>query len=136
MQDILHRGALIAIGIGAMLGASPGHAAEIVFVASPGIRLGQVLHIDAPSMAGQAMPGERTPARNTQSLVLNCEKIEQAQRGLQDALRNGPRYTPILPVLPGTGLSGSTPSADALYQIARNEENVNGLSKRFGCLAR
>lgn len=72
-----------------------------------------------------------------QTLVLNCEKIEQAQRSLDEAVRKGAELIPAAPPLAGKELEGSavasTASGAEVYHIAQNQRRMNALAQKFGC---
>ncbi len=134
MHKILHCGVLIAIEITLSLNSGVLRAGDIAISVAPPVYAGRNLAFD-PIVLPQLEPsGARATSKSYQSLLLNCNKVDQARQSLSEAQRNGARQ---IPVAPGFGSSSvNAPSQDALYHIARNQERFNVLSQRFHCLAR
>ncbi len=89
---------------------------------------------DLPFVASPSQfsaPGETVSYR---TLVLNCVKVNQAQRSLEMARRHGARLTPLFPgyeIIPT-----EPPSPEAVYHIEKNQERFNALSRRMQCASR
>ena len=73
-------------------------------------------------------------APNRQNLLLDCGKIEQAQRGLNDARRKGARILPAAPA--HDAAANGLPTRDELYHITRNQERFAALGQQFRCGSR
>ena len=101
------------------------------------MRMGDKLLIDSSDVSRLAPVKTHGESKARQSLLLNCEKIDQAQRGLFDAERSGAQFTPLAPD-PGLKLirPGVPPSVDARYHINRNQERFSALAQRFQCKTR
>ena len=101
------------------------------------VQMGDKLMIDLSDLSRLAPPSTRGESMASQSLLLNCEKIDQARRGLKEAERNGAQLTPLAPD-PGLKLirPGVPPSVDARYHINRNQERFSALAQRFQCKSR
>ena len=77
-----------------------------------------------------------TEARQ-QTLVLNCEKIEQAQRSLDEALKKGAVSMPVAAAISGKALDGAIATAPAsgaeVYHITQNQRRMDALAQKFNC---
>ena len=118
----------------------PGNASvdsNIVVRAPFVVRIDDKLKIDLSDFLRLAPLNTRGASMASQSLLLNCEKISQAQRSLAEAERNGAQFTPLSPD-PGSLLirSGVQPSVDARYHINRNRDRFSALAQRFQCKPR
>ena len=77
------------------------------------------------------------PARSARSrfetLVLDCEKITQAQRNLEEALGHGAQS---MPLAPGKNASGPPASGAEIYHITQNQQRITALARKFNCARR
>ena len=101
------------------------------------VRMDDKVKIDLSDLSRLAPVNVRGASMANQSLLLNCERIGQAQRGLGDAERNGAQFTPLAPD-PGSLLIrlDVPPSVDARYHINRNQDRFSALAQRFQCKPR
>ena len=101
------------------------------------VTMGDKLTIDLSELSRIAPLNKRGESMASQSLLLNCEKIGQAQRSLAEAERNSAQFTPLAPD-PGSSMSksGVSPPVDARYHINRNQERFSALAQRFQCKTR
>lgn len=101
------------------------------------VRIDDKLKIDLSDFSRLAPLNTRGASMASQSLLLNCEKIGQARRGLNEAERNGAQFTPLSPD-PGSLLirPGVPPSVDARYHVTQNQDRFSALAQRFQCKSR
>ena len=101
------------------------------------VRMDDKLKIDLSDLSRLAPLNTRGASTASQSLLLDCEKIRQGQRGLAEAERNGAHFTPLTPD-PGSLLIRPRvlPSVDARYHINRNQDRFSALAQRFQCKSR
>jgi len=72
--------------------------------------------------------------RGFHTLVLNCGKLEQAQRNLNEAPTHGAQ---LLPALPGGNDAGSPAASGAeIYHIRQNQGRMAALAQKFNCVDR
>lgn len=133
MHKILQCSVLIAIEIALSLNSGALRAGDIAISVIPPVYAGRNLSFDPIVLPPLEPSVARAISKSYQSLLLNCNKVDQARQSLSEAQQNGARQ---IPVASGFGsLSVNPPSQDALYHIARNQERFNTLSQRFQCLA-
>ncbi|MEP7157565.1 MAG: hypothetical protein ABI905_17415 [Betaproteobacteria bacterium] len=82
-----------------------------------------------------SIPSLPTPSARAgfETLVLDCEKIGQAQRNLDGALAHGAQ--PML-VAPGSISSGPPPNGAEIYHITQNQQRIAALGQKFHCAQR
>ena len=91
---------------------------------------------DQPQLVISSPPAES----RLQTLVLNCEKIEQAQRSLDGALKNGGTFIPVTPARSANEAkrADGVPHArgDEAFHILQNQQRMEALAQKFNCEAR
>jgi hypothetical protein len=116
------------------LAVGNGHAAEMVIPMQPTMSIGRNTAFNLSDATQLDVLGTRALTGSNQSLLLDCDKIDRAQRSLNDAGRSGARQMPVFPGLGSASIDRL--SLEERFHISRNQARFNALSQRFHCAAR